>query len=312
MGEGCEVTIAIPTYGRDQVLLDTVAHLLRQEPRAAEILLVDQTPQHNDATESALQAWADQGQVRWLRLERPSITGAMNRALLEASSPIVLFVDDDIVPASGLVAAHAAAHARFPAAWAIAGQVLQPGQEPTADAPACTQAGLHAHLDFPFCSTTAAKVRSVMAGNLSVKRDRAIEIGGFDENFVGVAYRFETEFARRIWHRGGEVVYDPAASIRHLRVSRGGTRRFGSHLSSPSPAHGVGDYYFALRQGLSMQTVCYVARRPIREVCTRFHLRHPWYIPLKLFGELAALAWAIGLKVRGPRRIASPGPSEGA
>jgi len=176
VGEGSEVTIAIPTYGRDQVLLDTVAHLLTQDPRAAEILLVDQTPQHDDATESALKAWTDQGQVRWLRLERPSITGAMNRALLEASSPVVLFVDDDIVPAPGLVAAHSAAHARFPGAWAIAGQVLQPGEEPVESPPSCTQVGLSADLGFPFDSMAVAMVRFDNGAVLEVEASWAANV----------------------------------------------------------------------------------------------------------------------------------------
>jgi hypothetical protein len=41
----------------------------------------------------------------------------------------------------------------------------------------------------------------------------------------------------------------------------------------------------------------------IREVCTRFHLRHPWWIPVKLTGELRALVWASRLCRRGQRLI---------
>jgi len=36
-----------------------------------------------------------------------------------------------------------------------------------------------------------------MGGNFSVKRDLALRLGGFDENFVHVAYRFEAEFCDR-------------------------------------------------------------------------------------------------------------------
>jgi hypothetical protein len=44
-------------------------------------------------------------------------------------------------------------------------------------------------------------------------------------------------------------------------------------------------------------------RRPFREVCTRFHLRHPWYIPVKFIGEIRAMFAAIHLHHAGPRRL---------
>ncbi|HRU06308.1 MAG TPA: glycosyltransferase [Candidatus Brocadiia bacterium] len=299
------VTVAIPTFGRDEVLTETIRQLLDQRPAAAEILVIDQTPRHEDGAERRLAAWHEQGAIRWLRIERPSVTSAMNRALLEAANPLVLFVDDDIIPASGLVAAHVAAMSESEEVWAVTGQVLQPGEEP-ASAPARREArGLRADLDFPFWSTARAPARNVMAGNLCVRRDRALAVGGFDENYKGVAYRFETDFARRVWQAGGRILFEPAASIRHLRAGRGGTRRFGNHLSSPSPAHGVGDYYFALRHGAPLEALAYVLRRPFREVRTRFHLTHPWFIPVKLLGEAMALAWGLGLWARGPALLSA-------
>jgi hypothetical protein len=66
----------------------------------------------------------------------------------------------------------------------------------------------------------------------------------------------------------------------------------------------VGDFYFALRQGLSLATLIYMARRPFREVCTRFHLKHPWWIPVKFLGEIRALLLAIRLRRQGPRYVA--------
>jgi len=302
-----DVTVAMPTYKREKVLLDAVGHLLNESPPASEVLVADQTPRHDAPTQARLKEWDEQGAIRWLRLDKPSITGAMNTGLREASCPIVLFVDDDIVPAPGLIRAHAAAYEESRDVWAVAGQVLQPGEEPIPGPVTCTEHGLRAFLDFSFRSTSRAWVKSAMAGNLSVRRERALEIGGFDENFVGAAYRFETEFCRRVWRNRGKVLYEPGASIRHLRASEGGTRSRGGHLSSPSPRHGVGDYYFALGHGIGLDTVSYVLSRPFREVCTRFHLRRPWWIPVKLLGEVQALAWAAFLAARGPRYAARHG-----
>jgi GT2 family glycosyltransferase len=224
----------------------------------------------------------------------------MNKGLLAAESEYVLFLDDDIIPCSDLVSRYAAALDEIGEKnmECIVGQVLQPGET-------VVSGGNSAGGRFKFNSDTRRFIGDVMAGNLCVHRARAIEIGGFDENFIGVAYRFESEFARRVILNGGKILFNPGASIRHLRAAVGGTRKYGNHLTSASPAHGVGDYYFALSHGLSLKSVIYILRRPFREVRTKFHLKHPWWIPVKFIGELRAIAIAIGLRRRGPRYIAN-------
>ena len=296
------ITVSIPTFNRNQVLIDTLTQLLRIEAHAKEICVIDQTPSHESATETQLDTWQSHRAIRWLRLPRPSTVVAMNTGLVEASCPLVLFLDDDIIPSDDLVRGHLAAHAAHPEAWAVVGQILQPGQEPQDLTYTCRSQGLASYLDFPFHSSCGQWVENVMAGNLSVRKDKALALGGFDENFPPpVAYRFETEFARRLIASGGKIWFEPSASIRHLRAPSGGTRSQGSHLTSVSPVHGVGDYYYALRCGRGWDRVRYVAQRPWREVRTKFHLRYPWWIPVKLLGELRAFLWALKLVREKPR-----------
>lgn len=286
------ISIIIPTFFREEILLETVGLLLELDSPADEILIVDQTPEHDRETGRQLQQWHDAGVINWIRLEKPSIPHAMNVGLQQAKGEVVLFLDDDIIPDSRLIESHRKSHQESDC-WAVVGQVLQPWQKPEAlEAPRQLK-GIRQDFDFPFHSTLPADhLANVMAGNLSVKRVRALEVGGFDENFIGAAYRFETEFARRIVRAGGQIKFEPLASIKHLRVSSGGTRSRGDHRASADPRHGVGDYYFAMKQGLSIQSISYMGYRMIREVCTKFHLKYPWYIPVKLLGEVRALIWA--------------------
>jgi glycosyltransferase involved in cell wall biosynthesis len=212
------LSIAIPTYGREAVLLDTVNDLLALQPPAAEILLLDQTPAHEPATQARLRQLEEGGHIRWIRLATPSITAAMNRGLLEASQEIVLFVDDDIHPEPELLVAHVAAHADRPEGL-VAGRVIQPWEEncdPRVEGP------------FRFVSDRPALITEFMGGNFSVHRQSALRLGGFDENFVRVAYRFEAEFAQRYCRTGRQIYFEPRACLHHLKATTGGTAHSGS------------------------------------------------------------------------------------
>lgn len=289
------LSVVIPTLGREKVLLETVGALLALEDAADGILVVDQTPTHEPETDRALGGWSREGHIRWIRLARPSIPVAMNTGLREAESDVVLFLDDDVVPDAGLVRAHRRAH-EDPEVSGVAGMVLQPGEQPDGARSAAPPAtGLRRDLDFRFTGRTRCEVWNVMAGNLSVKKQKALACGGFDEQFVGVAYRFETEFCRRLRRSGGKVVYEPAAVLHHLRAPSGGTRTYGSHLTSARGEHSVGDYYFALLEGRGAETWTYAARRLLTECFSRFHRSHPWYIPSKAMGELRGLRLALRL-----------------
>ena len=286
-----QLSIVIPTYGRDQVLADTIAHLLALRPAADEIIVVDQTPRHEPGTAERLAAWHSEGAIRLIHQDAPSITRAMNAGLVAAQGEIVLFLDDDIRPDPDLVFAHLEAHRHGPPAI-VAGRVLQPWHEAVAFAS-----------DEPFhvASMVARETDGFMGGNASMPRDMALALGGFDENFVRVAYNFEDEFAHRARQAGHATRYVPEACIHHLKVPNGGTRSFGDHLTTVRPDHAVGAYYGIFRTWSGARSLAALLRRPIRAVLTRHHLRRPWWVPLTLLAEARGLIWAVRLAVSGPR-----------
>lgn len=296
------ISVVIPTYRREEVLLQTLTALSQLEHPPGEILVMDQTPTHPPQVEQELKRQEAEGHIRHIRLPAPSIPVAMNLGVREAKGDLVLFLDDDIIPSPDLVANHCRAHAAHPEAWAVVGQIIQP----TPHRPTRPRRPTHLtqDLDVNFASDQPRWLTNIMAGNCSVLRARFLELGGFDENFIPpVSFRFETEFAKRLIAAGGRIWFEPRASIQHLRVSRGGTRATGSHLSSPSPYHSVGAYYYFLRQGCGWDRIWQIARRPFREVRTKYHLAHPWHIPVKFIGEIRAIILALRLYRRGPRLL---------
>jgi len=287
-----DFSIVIPTFRREGVLIETMRRVFALSP--SELIICDQTRHHEPATEEALAEWEKLGKVRILRIPQPNIARAMNLGVREASGDVVLFLDDDVIPSPSLFAAHLAAYAAHPDAWAVVGQVLQPGEKPERTGN---------EKDFRFNSTEEQWIEKAIACNFSVRRERFWEVGGFDENFVQVAYCFETEFAARVIRRGGKVLFEPRASIRHLRAVRGGTRAHGHHLTTASPAHSVGAYYHLFLKHGAFGAIPGMTNRLVSSVATRHHLRRPWWIPFTLFGEVRGLVKALGLFRRGPQLL---------
>ena len=286
------ISAVLPTYRRGEVLLDTVRDMLALKDGPDEILLIDQTEDVPDPIAAVLQRWQDDGRIRWIRQSPPSIPRAMNRGLLDARHDVVLYLDDDIKPWPQLVSAHRAAHADAPGG-VVAGRVLQPWhQDDEPDVPG----------RFSFAQPSPAWVDEFMGGNVSMDRALALRVGGFDACFEAVAYRFEAEMAHRLRAAGARIRYAPQAAIRHLKVSSGGTRRYATHDRTWRPDHAVGAYYFLLRTRPKKWLWRFLAR-PWRTVCTRAHLRAPWWIPVTFFAEVWGQLRGIGLWLRGPRLL---------
>ncbi|HKN18531.1 MAG TPA: glycosyltransferase [Dissulfurispiraceae bacterium] len=286
------ISVVIPTYKRERVLLDTIEYLLKLELCPSEIMVIDQTGSHEFVTSRALTNLDAQGKISWIRLPYPSITHAMNIGLLEARHDIVLFLDDDVIPDKNLIKAHLSAHAE--GHNIVAGQVLQPGEDPLS----IDHSG-----SFRFCSSRGRFVNEFIGCNFSVKRKLGLTLGGFDENFVHVAYRYEGEFADRALAAGEKIFFEPAASIRHLKAQSGGTRSFGEHLKTIKPSHSVGEYYYLMRSKIVQHRLIKILSRPLRAVRTKHHLRRPWWIPVTLVSEMLGFVWAVSLFLQGPKYV---------
>lgn len=290
------LSVVIPTYGRGRILVDTILLLRGLETPPAEIIIADQTPRHEAAIEDELGEMDRAGAIRWLRLPRPSIPGAMNQGLLAARHRIVLFLDDDIAPLGPLVAAHLQAYAD-PSVQVIAGRVIQPWDD------------LHDGSDvgrdgsFRYASTRRQRVEDFIGCNFSVRRETALAVGGFDENFVHVAHWFEKEFADRLKRAGVRPLFEPDAAVRHLKAVEGGVRSYGTWRKTVRPSYSVGSYYYLMTSTRIRHRLATVLLRPFRVISTRLHLRNPWWIPPTLMGEFLGFFWALLLAAKGPRLV---------
>jgi len=298
-----KISVVIPTYRREEVLLNTLNQLVMLNHRACEILVVDQTASHQSETAAALEKLAETGSIVWCQLDEASVPKAMNHALMVARADLVLFLDDDIELTSELVFEHAKEYEN-PDVACVAGRIVQPWERELDEYEGTWTDGQSSDPDaFRFNSGKRTDVKRFMGGNFSIRRQLALSLGGFDENFVKAAYRFEAEFANRILHAGLRILFQPAASLIHLKQNTGGTRSFGDHLRSIWPAHSVGRYYYLLMVNQAHHRFRRMVFGPLYAVHTRHHLARPWWIPVTFLSELSGMVWAFWLCVRGPKYI---------
>lgn len=287
------VSIVIPSYNRGKVLIDTIAYLLELAIEASEIIIVDQTQNPSIEVKKALDNWHTSQDIQWVVLSEPSVVAAMNVGLSNASGDYVLFLDDDIKPIEGLIENYQKMISSKEYGI-VAGRVIQPWDTPEGDSD--NDAEL-----FSFNALNESSAPYFIGANVLVNRSIAMQLGGFDENFVGTAHDYEREFSDRVLNAGHHIGYCGPAAVYHLKEQSGGIRTYGHFLKTMKPHHAVGAYYYILRSKRVKKKPLEILRRLRQRVVTRTHLKQPWWIPLTLIGDILGIAWACKLYLNGPK-----------
>lgn len=280
--------------------------LLAQTYPAHEIILVDQTLVHSASAHYTLLQWAAQRNIIWLRQREPNASRARNVGALAATGDVVLFLDDDIRIGRGFVAAYASALGRE-SVVGVSGPVFE-GQRKmvmTPDARAfTTELGWLLHFRKNYardCETSF-----MMSGNVAIRRDLFLALGGMDENYQRGAYREESDFALRFRRAGYRFQYDPACAIYHLGpalVPGGGARDLSEGKDFRYFHHCVGDWYFNLKF-CTPRTIGPLLVTSLRHfVFNRQTRDRPWRFLLALGYWLLGLPPAVMKRLHGPKLI---------
>jgi glycosyltransferase involved in cell wall biosynthesis len=213
------VVICAYTERRWGDLAASVEHLLRgpDDPPHEVIVVVDNNPDLLRRVQHELE-----GVVVAANEGSRGLSGARNTGVARASGDVIIFLDDDAVPAPGWLA-HLLAPYRDPAVMGVGGGAdpVWPGERPRwfpsefAWVVGCSWTGLPDHV---------AQVRNLIGCNMSFRRE-ALEIAGeFREDIGRIGTRplgcEETELCIRLRQRqpSSVLLYDPLARVDH-RVS---------------------------------------------------------------------------------------------
>jgi glycosyltransferase involved in cell wall biosynthesis len=290
------ISIIVPTYKRERLLVNTLRGLTSLASPGDEVIVIDQSPSHEPETAQALRELESSGAIRYYLRRKPSQNEAMNVGALLARNEFLVFLDDDIEPASSLLEAHRAALSGKDQPAAVCGQVLQPWNAEPVDTVQDFD------LSFDCAYAREASVRHLMGANFSIARSIYLAAGGMDENFTGANYRNDAELAYRVCQvTGRRIRFVPHASVRHL-LAPGGNRAFGAKDTWGHIGGSIGDYYFALKWLPPRQKIAHVAKRLIRASINRNTVTHPWLVPSMALREIVAFFQATTRLVTSPHR----------
>lgn len=210
------LSVVIPTLGRPALLSRVLHHLDRQtvaECSFEVIVVADANEQQIEALDRVIERRAYR--VRRLQSGRPGASAARNVGWRASTAPLVLFMDDDILPGRHLVSEHQRWHARHTAPEiGVLGRVRWASELRVTPFMRWLERGIQ--FDYPSIQSEEAGWGHFYTANVSVKRELIARVGGFDEERLPYGYE-DLDLALRM-HReqGFRLLYNRGAEAEHL------------------------------------------------------------------------------------------------
>jgi GT2 family glycosyltransferase len=266
---GTAVSVVIPTFNRLARLRHTLTALAAQEGVGEPVEVIVVSDGSTDGTDEYLSSGDVPLPVVGLRQENAGPAAARNRGVARATGEVVLFIDDDVVPTAGLVAAHLRRHEGGDDLVVI-GPMRTPDDHDISPWVRWEQDMLYKQYDAMERGDWEPTARQFYTGNASTPRRHLDAAGGFDTSFRRAE---DVELAYRLADRGLQFVYDPSAVVLHYAE-----RSFDAWLDVAS-SYGRNDVIFATERGQpwlldTIATEFHGRNRLIREL-TRASLPRP-------------------------------------
>ncbi len=211
------VSVIIPTYKREQVLVDTIKSVLNQKFSRFELIVVDQTLIHDLKVKEFL---ISNKKIRYFKISPPSLPAARNFGLTKAKAKFVIFIDDDVYLDKDFIKAHFESYLKYDVV-SVVGRIKEKGKKPGRTLMYFRKTGFGAgSFDYPNISFA----ETVQGCNMSFRKNILLKVGGFDTNYIGNALREESDISYKLKSLGYKILFNPDASLLHLLYPTGGCR----------------------------------------------------------------------------------------
>lgn len=216
----CGIDIIIATYKRPDSINVLVNSILNQCTGSDMIYIVFQELSEKIEFTST--------KVISLYSGPPNLPNARNLGIKAGSNPIVLFIDDDVIPDNNLLTHHRNSF-QDPMIGCVAGYVDDPLFDKNAAKVPSIFDPLSGKLVQNFSINKSQYTISAMGANMSFKREALNTVGKFDSGFKRNALWEEIDYTFRLLKSNYLIWFNADAKVVHLRNSTGGCRADNSY-----------------------------------------------------------------------------------
>lgn len=208
-------SVVIPSHNRRGALEILLRALAAQSLPSGSFEVAVVLDGSGDGSDDLLRSWAENGPLalRWAYQPRAGQAAARNRGVAMTTAPVVLFLDDDVVPEPDLLMRHLGHHGRGRRV-AVLGDCPVVRTRPRS----LYQLGLWAWWEDTYhhrgLSGRQSTYRDFCAGNVSLRREDFLAAGGFDVSFRGYGGE-DFELGYRLLRSGVGFIADRRARARH-------------------------------------------------------------------------------------------------
>lgn len=209
---GPALSVVVPTHNRRALMIAMLDALIAQGPETPQFELIAVADNCSDGTAQMLASYRAPFPITVLELPGVGPAGARNAGAAVAKADLLLFLDDDVLPLPGALAAHWRAHQSDVEAAVV-------GPYPPAPHPAEDFFRLRIRSWWTRHFEVLAKpghrfdFRDLLTGNLSMPRRLWNRIGGLDPQFARA--REDLELGVRLIAQGLPLRYAPDAFAWH-------------------------------------------------------------------------------------------------
>lgn len=207
-----DISVVVPTYNRRasverllQALDDQTYPLYRFE-----VLVIDDGS--SDGTPARLRELKTAYCLTVLEQAHQGPAEARNTGVARARAAVVLFLDDDVVPARDLIAVHLATRAEMGPEAVVIGPMSPPRDWPRSAWVRWEEEKLQSQYDAMLAHAWSPTERQFYTANSSLSRELFLAAGGFD---VGFKRAEDVELGYRLRNLGARFVFTPRADVLH-------------------------------------------------------------------------------------------------
>jgi glycosyltransferase involved in cell wall biosynthesis len=267
------LSVVVPTYNRRDGLERLLRGLAVQTYPADQFEVVVVNDGSTDGTSALLRQIETPYRLHALDQANAGPAAARNLGYQQAEGRIVVFLDDDVLPSPGLLAAHAAAQEGVDD-LIVVGPMSPPTDWQRSVWVRWEERQLLKQYDAMASGRYPCTPRQFYTGNASAPRSMLEAAGGFDDRFKRAE---DVELAFRLWSMGARFLFEPRADVLHYA-----SRTFRSWTKTPYQ-YGRYDVLMGREKGINtFQLACaeFERRNIWSQRLTRGSVGKPWRRPV--------------------------------